>query len=223
MGKKGSPNLKRTAAAEPKCAGGGTPAEKGKRLGDDGKMHISPKTGLESTWEIDYEIATVDGVLSAEECSRIVAVAEKMGFGLATSRGPKYGEAIREHGRLALDDQVLAQSLWEGVLQDIMKRVEIGDKRACGLNPMFRIYKYEPGQVFGQHYDQSMLVEGKHTEYTLLVYLSGGLTGGETVFYNHRGKEVHATSPRVGRSLLHRHGAACLLHEARPVSKGTKY
>lgn len=25
----------------------------------------------------------------------MVAVAEKMGFGLATSRGPKYGEAIR--------------------------------------------------------------------------------------------------------------------------------
>ena len=119
---------------------------------------------------------------------------------------------------------------------------------------MLRIYKYEPKQVFGAHYDQSMMVGGHCTEYTLLVYLSGELQGGETVFYGNRGTlpspmactvfpnpgapastrprlrlgssagaVVAAVEPQAGMALLHRHGAACLLHEARPVVKGVKY
>lgn len=96
-------------------------------------------------------------------------------------------------------------------------------RRPCGLNPMLRIYKYEPKQVFGAHFDQSMMVGGSSTEYTLLVYLSGELGGGETVFYGNRGKVVAAVQPQEGLALLHRHGAACLLHEARPVTRGVKY
>jgi len=215
---------------KPQVAGGeryfgGEPPSKGKRLeaGNDDCIDITPKTGLKPAWLPDFEIATVDGVLSLEECKRIVTLAERHGFRLATSRGPKYGEAIREHGRLALDDVVLARSLWDGVLQTVMKTVEIGGKQACGLNPMFRVYKYEQGQVFGAHYDQSMLVAGNATEYTLLIYLSGELKGGETVFYSKRGKEVYTCQPCAGRALLHRHGSACLLHEARTVEHGVKY
>jgi hypothetical protein len=88
---------------------------------------------------------------------------------------------------------------------------------------MLRIYKYEPKQVFGAHYDQSMMVGSHCTEYTLLVYLTGELQGGETVFYSQRGAVVAAVEPQAGMALLHRHGAACLLHEARPVVKGVKY
>jgi hypothetical protein len=60
--------------------------------------------------------------------------------------------------------------------------------------------RYRPGQKFGKHVDDSVLVPGLGvTAYTLLIYLSGqgsgsgpsvigkggqqGLVGGETVFY----------------------------------------
>ncbi len=37
---------------------------------------------------------------------------------------------------------------------------------------------------FGRHVDESAeAAPGQWTAYTLLIYLSGGLTGGETVFY----------------------------------------
>ncbi|PPD92452.1 hypothetical protein GOBAR_DD10608 [Gossypium barbadense] len=70
--------------------------------------------------------------------------------------------------------------------------------------------RYKVGQHFGQHIDESVdLGEGKHTVYTLLVYLSGAaktkdksdsnnmkdsasepIVGGETVFYGSRNRVV---------------------------------
>jgi hypothetical protein len=68
--------------------------------------------------------------------------------------------------------------------------------------------RYKEGQRFGPHYDESVhLDDGCSTEYTLLVYLSGGvganeatashtvmadqpLVGGETVFYSSRKRIV---------------------------------
>ncbi|CAI7899624.1 unnamed protein product [Closterium sp. NIES-53] len=50
------------------------------------------------------------------------------------------------------------------------------------------------------------------------------LVGGETVFYvGARSQESFEVSPEVGMALLHRHGARCLLHEAREVKAGIKY
>ena len=49
--------------------------------------------------------------------------------------------------------------------------------------------RYEPGQRFGKHYDETIdMGGGLRTAYTLLVYLSGhttGMQGGETIFYSH--------------------------------------
>ena len=51
------------------------------------------------------------------------------------------------------------------------------------------IRRYEPGQRFDKHYDDSIdMGGGLSTAYTLLVYLSGhdtGMQGGETIFYSH--------------------------------------
>lgn len=38
-----------------------------------------------------------------------------------------------------------------------------------------------------------------------------------------RGKVVASVVPKAGRALLHRHGDACLEHEAAPVKSGLKY
>ena len=61
-------------------------------------------------------------------------------------------------------------------------------------------HRYQPGDKFGKHVDDSVTVGGRASKYTLLVYLSGGehqkrapdrehnkalaaLKGGETLFY----------------------------------------
>ena len=83
---------------------------------------------------------------------------------------------------------------------------------------------------FGPHYDSSTRdpVSGWTSYWTMLIYLSGkedGVEGGETVFYENgkNGKEIVVSIER-GVALLHRYGGSdCLLHEARPVTKGTKW
>ncbi|KAK9147682.1 hypothetical protein Scep_006439 [Stephania cephalantha] len=110
----------------------------------------------------------------------------------------------------------------------------------------FFFARYKVGQRFGRHIDESVdLGNGRRTYYTLLVYLSGGpgglktktkngsgtsqessteaLVGGETVFYDNRQRIVAEVAPIEGMALLHLHGAQCMLHEARNVSKGVKY
>lgn len=77
-------------------------------------------------------------------------------------------------------------------------------------------YRYSAGQRFGRHIDESNdLGEGRHTYYTLLIYLSGApgkskakskddsssqdsldpLVGGETVFYGPRNALVAEVHP----------------------------
>jgi predicted 2-oxoglutarate/Fe(II)-dependent dioxygenase YbiX len=133
-------------------------------------------------------------------------------------------QAYRDNGRIAIDSQELARALWMNAgIRDIMNSVKLGCNEALGLNSNIRFYRYGKGQRFGRHVDESVeaFPDGV-TKYTLLIYLSD-LMGGETVFYNHRGRQVVAVCPKPGRVLLHRHGDECLEHEALPVVEGTKY
>lgn len=70
------------------------------------------------------------------------------------------------------------------------------------------------------------------TTWTLLLYLSSpatGCEGGETVFYPEAASRRAATPApivadlEIGKVLLHRHGAECLLHEGREVTAGEKW
>lgn len=91
----------------------------------------------------------------------------------------------------------------------MLSHLTIRGKVPVGLNPNIRLYKYKVGQRFGRHIDESFDIgDGKHTHYTLLIYLNGGgggggdgdsepLVGGETVFYGSRNSlvaEVHYRS-----------------------------
>lgn len=104
-----------------------------------------------------------------------------------------------------------------------------------------QIYRYEAGQSFAPHYDDTVRVGKNHTEWTLLIYLSGSeeVEGGQTAFYpcgiapldNGKprkakikpGEEDVIVELQRGLALLHRHGRECLLHEGKPVLKGTKW
>jgi len=101
-----------------------------------------------------------------------------------------------------------------------------------------QIYRYEPGQSFAPHYDDTVKVGRDSTEWTLLIYLSGSeeVSGGQTAFYPcgvapsdakkrklKAGEEDVVVDLQKGLALLHRHGRMCLLHEGRPVLQGVKW
>ena len=170
------------------------------------------------------ELFAVDGVLSAPEAAALVAEAEGAGaFARSTTEGMGPGYAFRDHGRASCESAEAAKLLWDRLGRGASLPLPAG---AAGLNPAFRLYRYEGGgaQRFGAHVDESVEVAGGlRTGYTLLVYLSEVAAGGHTVFYGHGGVEVARVRPRPGLALLHVHGDRCLEHEAEAVAEGCKY
>ncbi|XP_061347481.1 uncharacterized protein LOC133292964 [Gastrolobium bilobum] len=207
---------------------------------------IKPKKNLQTTRFRDIDLFTVQNFFTSAESKAFIKTAEAIGFAHQGSLGPAKGEAYRDNDRISVNDAVLADAIWESGLSKLFSDIRIRGKAAVGLNPNIRFYRYKVGQRFGRHIDESVdLGDGKHTYYTLLVYLSGGpgelkskpkndssnptdssfdpLVGGETVFYGPRNSTVAEVAPTEGMALLHLHGDKCLLHEARNVTKGVKY
>ncbi|KAI3749012.1 hypothetical protein L6452_12519 [Arctium lappa] len=203
---------------------------------------IKPKSNLRINRLKDYDLFTVQNFLTAAESKAFVKAAESIGFVHQGSLGPTKGEAYRDNDRIAVNDHVLADTLWESGLSKLLSDLTIRGKVAVGLNPNIRLYRYKVGQRFGRHIDEGVdLGDGKHTHYTLLIYLNGDvdskpqsdmnssddssepLVGGETVFYGSRNSIVAEVTPTQGMALFHIHGAKCMLHEARNVRKGVKY
>lgn len=186
-----------------------------------------PQTGVQG-------ITVIDDVLSRDEISSVLTYLESKGttWSQATSRGPRFGEAPRQHWRMSTDDAAIADALWlETGLQDAMRSVlpPVGSTKPSSLNTNIRVYKYNAKDLdhFGAHIDDHDDTARGRTEYTFLLYMSDGdLCGGETVFYTGSGRrtrEVFRCVPQAGRVLIFRHGAhECLEHESAMVTRGTK-
>ncbi|XP_021765213.1 uncharacterized protein LOC110729736 [Chenopodium quinoa] len=202
---------------------------------------IKPKHKLQINFLKGNDLITVPNFLTPFESEAFVKAAESLGFVHQGSLGPAKGEAYRDNDRVSVNDPQLAGIIWESGLNKLFRDIKIRGKAAVGLNPNIRFYRYKVGQRFGRHIDESVdLGDGKHTHYTLLIYLSGSsqsksksdvkslgntdpLVGGETVFYGSRSKVVAEVAPAAGMALVHIHGDKCMLHEARNVTKGVKY
>ncbi|CAA3030244.1 uncharacterized protein LOC111397066 [Olea europaea subsp. europaea] len=207
--------------------------------------YIKPKYNLQINRLKDNDLFTIPNFLTPVESKAFIKVAEEIGFLHQGSLGPTKGEAYRDNDRIAVQDPVLADAIWNSGLKNLFSDIKIRGKVAVGLNPNIRCYRYTAGQRFGRHIDESVdLGEGRRTHYTLLVYLSGTqggtkfkskndadsqdslaetLVGGETVFYGPRNALVAEVPPTEGMALFHIHGDKCMLHEARNVRKGVKY
>jgi|SRR5580700_1834252 prolyl 4-hydroxylase len=86
----------------------------------------------------------------------------------------------------------------------------------AGVHVPVRIYRYEPGQHFGLHQDQSYFGEdGTKSLLTFMVYLNEGFGGGETDFP----EQEQIIVPKTGTALLFQH---MLLHAGRRVTEGSK-
>ncbi|KAK9696000.1 hypothetical protein K7432_012697 [Basidiobolus ranarum] len=194
---------------------------------------LSTKTNLQLEELLKSQIYIIEDFFTAKECKQLIQFSEETLHFQPAVKGliPKKGEAFRDNDRFSIKDASFAQCIWENGIKELCENWSAGTKKAVGLNDNIRLYKYNPGQKFDQHYDDSVKdSQGRTSEFTLLIYLNGvddtdfPLRGGETVFYSMKPKDPPLSyKPIRGSALLHRHGAKCLLHEGKEVLSGVKY
>src|SRR4051812_41778807 len=93
-------------------------------------------------------------LLTAEECDRVIARSEAVGFGdapITTAGGFEMRKDIRSNDRVMIDDEALAAQLFGRVRPYLPSDPDGGE--AVGLNERFRFYRYRPGQKFDWHFD----------------------------------------------------------------------
>lgn len=176
---------------------------------------------------IAHDVFTVAGLLTPAECRALIDRGEALGFVPAPVRaagGPTRRADIRDNDRAAFADPALAAWLWDRCREHVPADFRGGV--AVGLDPDFRVYRYDPGQRFNRHKDGvATRGESERTRLTGLVYLNDDFIGGETAFYaadliDGARPEVAAVTPQTGSALFFRHD---WWHEGRAVTAGRKY
>lgn len=108
-----------------------------------------PKTSLH-THPVVPNLHLLKDALSPEECTQIIAVAEKIGF---TPDAPirEEGEesSILAHNFYWIIDNAFGTKLWNRVKAFVPESV--GGKKVKGINRRFRVYRYVPGAEYRAH------------------------------------------------------------------------
>ncbi|KAK7190739.1 hypothetical protein DPSP01_006653 [Paraphaeosphaeria sporulosa] len=195
----------------------------------------------------------LDGLLSSEECSQLISLAEATTAGRWERAMINVGdgqqelyEEVRKCGRIIWDSRELMEKLWARILRDVPEILEIKDwpdvtgwgRRdvtwvATRLNERARFLKYVGGEYFKAHED-GMYITPIGTErsfFTLHLYLNDAvgkdgkaqLKGGATTFHN------RFMDPELDLHVLPKCGRVLifqhegLLHSGQDVERGTKY
>jgi prolyl 4-hydroxylase len=168
------------------------------------------------TIQLRKNIYLIDNFWSPERCEDFIRKTETIGYEPATietENGPRLVDFIRNNNRVIYKDFPLAQDLWLELKP--YAPLEIGDSIAIGLNELFRFYKYQPGQQFKKHRDQSYIRNNEEASYfTFMIYLNNDFKGGATTF------DDLVITPKKGSALIFYHS---LEHEGSEVLEGVKY
>ena len=161
-------------------------------------------------------VFTVENFWSKQQCQDFTAKSESIGYEAATietEKGQVLLESVRNNNRVIYKDFKLAAALRKE-LQPFAPK-QIGNSIAVGLNELFRFYKYQVGQQFKKHRDQSYIRnETEASDYTFMIYLNDNYQGGETSFND------LVIQPVQGMALIFQHD---LEHAGNPVTQGIKY
>jgi hypothetical protein len=167
--------------------------------------------------ELSRNIYTIDAFWTKQQCEDFIEKCEQKGFEdakILTGGGYKVVPSVRNNERVMYKDYDLADEIWQ-LLKPFAPQY-IGQSEAIGLNEMFRIYKYQPGQQFKRHRDLSYVRDESEASYfTFMIYLNDNFEGGDTGF-----SDSLRIQPKQGTALIFLHD---LLHEGSSVLKGTKY
>jgi len=173
------------------------------------------------------ETFVLDPIFSQAECEALIAASEKHGFG-ATN----YPKSYRGNLRLITTDASLTSIVFDRIRAFLPPTVTDGGAQweLVGLNEMWRLAKYYPGDVFGAHcdarFERSKL---ERSMFTVNVYMNGGFEGGRTRFIGEceesgRPPIVAAIVPAAGRCLVFRQPPGQrLLHDGEQLRTGNKY
>jgi prolyl 4-hydroxylase len=162
-------------------------------------------------------VFVIHGFLSWDECDRLIARSEALGYEAATV-GDVHLTQMRNNARVILDDPDLAATLWAKAKLFVP---QIDGCEAVGLNEQFRFYRYGVAEAFAPHYDGSVSRGAdEESRLTFMVYLNEGCEGGETNFYDPGGTLKLGVRPERGMALVFAH---LQLHEGAPVTGGRKY
>ena len=162
------------------------------------------------------KIFTVDNFWTIQECEDFISKSEGIGYERATvtnENGQVIVKEIRNNNRIIYKDVTLAETIWQTLREFAPK--QFGNSLAIGLNELFRFYKYEVGQQFKRHRDQSFIRDQFEASYfTFMIYLNDTYLGGATTF------DKVVIQPKQGTALIFQHD---LEHEGTAVDKGIKY
>lgn len=168
------------------------------------------------TTTLSKDIFLIDQFWSTSKCDEFISKSESKGYEAATVQtetGPRVVDHIRNNNRVLYKDFALAEQLWKELAPHAPK--SIGDSESIGLNELFRFYRYQPGQQFRKHRDQSYIRNSREASYyTFMIYLNDDFKGGETKFND------LVVVPKKGSALVFYH---YLEHEGTEVIEGIKY
>jgi prolyl 4-hydroxylase len=168
------------------------------------------------TTALSKDILLIDQFWSINKCDEFIAKSESKGYEVATVQteaGPRVVDHIRNNNRVLYKDFALAQELWKDLAPLVPQ--SIGVSEAIGLNELFRFYRYQRGQQFRKHRDQSYIRNSREASYyTFMIYLTDSFKGGETRFND------LVVCPKKGSALVFYH---FLEHEGTEVIEGIKY
>lgn len=168
-------------------------------------------------------------LLTPNECDQFVQITESLGY--HTDSPVSLPHSIRHNLNLNwVVDESVDGPIWARCGDFVSER--IGGQRALGLNARFRFYRYAGGDYFKPHTDGAwpgsrvidrQLVHDaygdRHSQMTILIFLSGGYTGGRTVFFVPDGLAVGddaQASPQVVHVSTPKGGALCFPHGFHP-------
>jgi hypothetical protein len=179
-------------------------------------------------------------VLTRDECQRMIQISEEMGY--SEDAPVSLGRNIRRNENVVwIMDHDINQRIFErSRLPSSLEFRGHNLGAPVGLNRRWRLYKYNPNDVFRFHTDGAWtgsgidLISGEYENdlyngtalsfMTYLIYLDDDFEGGSTAFRRSNGDIFHV-QPSQGSVLCfyHGHHPLSLQHEGSLVSKGTKY
>ncbi|MGB3534921.1 MAG: 2OG-Fe(II) oxygenase [Microcoleaceae cyanobacterium] len=161
--------------------------------------------------KIDRGIWYTGELLNPQECEFLIEKAELSGFQVAR---------MHSKGRKNKETFVKCPETMQTILLRLSEQISdepSTDFQVLRLGPILECYRYEAGEFVSAHSDAPREIEpGLHSKYTLVIYLSDEIEGGDTVFPN-KGIRV---CPTRGRAVLFDH---VIRHEGAKVLQGMKY
>jgi hypothetical protein len=184
-------------------------------------------------------------LLTSNECDQFVQITDSLGY--HTDSPVSLPHSIRHNLNLnwVVDDSVDGP-IWARSKEFISEGID--GHQPLGLNARFRFYRYAGGDFFKPHTDGAwpgsrvidrQLVHDaygdRESQMTILIFLSGGYTGGRTVFFVpdalaaddevQKSPNVVSVSTPKGGALCFPHGfhPQHCLHAGEGVESGVKY